>query len=181
MNITEYQEEAAKTSRGYAKEVTVAGNHFGLLITALGLVGEAIEFTYVLPDHDQDTLVKEAGDWWWYANDFASRLNVRVADLMNEREFPSIGTAALDVQQARGELLFHTMKVSETLKKMLGHGHLFNSVHLQLLLEAAINAFRVLLDVERISLEQVARTNIDKLRKRYGKKFSSEASLNRKE
>ena len=83
MDFKEYQDLSKKTSKQYSE-----GSIFGILISALGLAGEAGETADYLKKvyghgHKLDIvkLKKEIGDCLWYAADLCTRHNISLDDV----------------------------------------------------------------------------------------------------
>jgi len=72
-------------------------------------------------------------------------------------------------------------EVSEHLKKWLTHGHSLNAQVIEKELGDVLYYIAEIATTLNLSLNSIAENNIDKLRKRYGEKFSTEKSINRKE
>lgn len=145
-----------------------------LAIFALGLCGEASEFVECVEDtaydrgvldpepHQQQRILKEAGDCCWYAFAIANTLGF---DLDGEVLY------AGSPQHVAGT-------IAERVKKALGHGEPLNRENLRGLLLLFLAS--VTYAAQSAGDEaQILGTNIEKLRKRYPHGFSVEASLNR--
>ena len=100
----------------------------------------------------------------------------RIAAFANNDLSPSIqlATMALGVAGEAGE-------VADLVKKHIGHGHPLDDSKLMDELGDVLWYIARLADIRGFPLESVAQRNIRKLEKRYGEKFSVEASINRKE
>ena len=72
-------------------------------------------------------------------------------------------------------------EVADEIKKNAFHGHALNEQAIKKELGDCLWYLNLLADLLGYSLEDIAIANIEKLQKRYPTKFSSEASLNRKD
>lgn len=70
-------------------------------------------------------------------------------------------------------------ETADYLKKVLGHGHPLDLPRIEKELGDVLWYLAVLANSFGLSLNQVAKTNVEKLRTRYPEGFSSHASLNR--
>lgn len=72
-------------------------------------------------------------------------------------------------------------EVADEIKKNAFHGHALNEQAIMKELGDCLWYLNLAADLLGYSLEEIAIANIEKLRKRYPEKFTSEASLNRKD
>ncbi len=72
-------------------------------------------------------------------------------------------------------------EVQDLIKKELGHGHEKNTEKIKDELGDVCWYIARILDEYKLTFEEVFESNIEKLKKRYPKGFSSEASINREE
>lgn len=74
-----------------------------------------------------------------------------------------------------------TGEVNDHIKKYLGHGHKLDKEYITKELGDILWYIAYMADTLDISLEDIAKANIEKLAKRYPDGFSKERSLNRKD
>ena len=170
MHLNEYQELAHKTTNHKLP------HNERLLVSALGLVGEAVEVLEAVHDYDltPDKLRKELGDVAWYVADIGTGLSIPMGILE-----PS-GYSGVYMPASARNLAVHAKNASELLKKHLGHGHTLDRELLCSHLRAVMRELCRLATVEGVGgLTSVLQANIDKLRERYPDGFATEASVNR--
>jgi NTP pyrophosphatase (non-canonical NTP hydrolase) len=85
MDVDEYQRQAMRT----AGDLASSSLEQGLIISALGLTGEAGEVAEIVKKHiaqghplDRELLLKEAGDVAWYLARLCSTLGVNLSDVL---------------------------------------------------------------------------------------------------
>lgn len=101
-----------------------------------------------------------------YQQDAVSRM---ARDLPDQIE---LATLALGVAGEAGEVADH-------IKKVIGHGHPIDREKLMLEIGDVLWYVAVLSNKLGFSLSTIAEANTEKLRARYGDRFSTEASMNR--
>lgn len=177
VNLVEYKNEALKTaSPGMTFE-----------IVALGIAGETGEVCDLVKKHighghplDKSKLVKELGDLLWYAVVGIAKegalpfeeLDVRMATL----RFEGSSKSQKEFQKQMEDLCLLLGQRSGSVSTSVLYG-CSGYRYMESIVEIIV-LFARLLDE---TLSSIADKNIEKLRARYGEKFSTEASLHRKE
>lgn len=85
----------------------------------------------------------------------------------------ALNMAALKLNGEAGE-------VAEIVGKHIYHGHSLNREDLAKEIGDCLWYISIIAHLLKVPLEEIARMNIEKLKKRYPEKFSSELSINRK-
>lgn len=171
MKLNEYQVLAHKTAN------TNLTRNEQLLVAALGLVDEAVEVLelYNKALVDLHALRKELGDVYWYDGELCTLLGLPLTD--TERTLYAYWGSGESLAK---KLVTSAKDVGELIKKHAGHGHVLDmDLFVSRLSEVTqyLNVFAAnYIDGGR---EAVLQANIDKLRARYGEKFSTAASVNR--
>lgn len=200
----DYQAAAAKTS----KHVGENNLHpMRRAIAALGLVNEAIEVGDVLAESyansakgdfgmiivDGNRLGKELGDVWWYnaelhtahcdmslhesvADDPLAKIDDITHHLVKDGSVRAHAELAL---YSANQLKHACMIVGEMVKKNLGHDHPVCIEDLGEALDGVTTQLHVIAHLWDLSTERILKDNIEKIRKRFGEKFSAERSLHR--
>ncbi len=192
MNFEEYQALAEKTSGGFG--FTYQGNldsasffrmsdlskvspfhkfrgQHRLMAASMGLAGEAGELLDVFSKGSSKDLEKEIGDCYWYVSEILSCLQMTFQDLEHESLY--------DDEETVRSYCKHVAFLTDYFKKVTAHNHPLDRDMAKSLL---ISVFGKLLEMtirSKLSVPSILQANIDKLKARYGDKFSTEASLNR--
>lgn len=174
MNLDEYQKLAARTAN---MEVTRPVQQATF---ALGLVCEATEVLELFRSHQDgapmpDKLVKELGDVLWYMAGLCTLHELALASVCTPQIERAMFAPTYEVQN----LAIEAGKVSDYMKKVVGHGHELDKQHLSEGLALVYHSLASLCSSFDLDLGDVAAANIEKLKARYPEGFSSEASINR--
>lgn len=166
MTLSLYRDEALKTNTSMwdLKTHMVSG-----IITEIGEIVDAHKKHYAYGKHfDKINEQEELGDAWWY-----------VAGLMEDCEFPTEDTNLFDLESVMPEeinFLHLAFTVQEAAREYYETDR--NTVR--------VVALAVIMDllhsyaVQRgYRTEKIWEANINKLRKRYGDKFTNERAINR--
>lgn len=192
MTIAEYQKLAEVTSgaKGYKYQgyidwkelenyyddavynlVVKARSERRLMAAAMGLCGEVSEYLQSFDDGKDPT--NELSDVAWYMAEICSSLGLDLDGVLFRNSYhESKNWADTDLVIAAGNLC-------DYLKKVTAHGHELDVEKVKILLSRVANNYLAILYIEGLKLEDVLEFNINKLKKRYGDKFSTEASVNR--
>lgn len=202
--VMQYQADAAKLS-SFADDPK---NPMRPLIAAIGMLGEAVELAELFADvykagveNNFATLFvptgkvsKELGDCWWYAAEAHSAYDLCLHEAMpHDILNPWVDEVMAhlyeeDSPRAKAELYLYAStrlaadakNFSEKIKKIASHGHPLSFEDLGELLDkfaSGLVAFGQFFDMRP---ESVMTANMDKLRARFGEKFSAEKSINRR-
>lgn len=186
MNAADYQIAANRTAADDLPPEMAEAN------VGLGVVGEACE---VIELYDlslstgegvsRSTLIKELGDVQWYIARGCLIFNLKLEDL--DAEAAKLGVMYTTIPLlAAMRIAARAKDVSELIKKHLTHGYTVDEVWLTKMRTALIATNAAVLTMcynssgNSFTIEEVRQANIDKLQARYGGKFSTEASLDRK-
>lgn len=133
---------------------------------AIGLVTESLEIIIAQENDDLDNLFEEIGDTYWYV-----ALMCHVLDMTMEE------VEAIDAQvENEGMVPFILL---DNAKKALFYGRTIDRDTMAVLLSVIIQTLREEVEDQGWTVDQVLEGNIQKLKKRYGEKFSTEAAINR--
>lgn len=175
MNLDIYQKKAQRTSSTPCHEKIRNG--------CLGLIGESGEIVDVVkkylfqsgnnPQMPVDTLIKEAGDVLWYCAETATGMNMRLQEVI---EFGEVHEAEdTDLEKTAVRL---------SLASMAAYTAFFDMGEPNLMIRAVRDVYRGLLHLCTLvgtTMDYVAYTNIEKLKKRYPNGFELERSMHRPE
>jgi NTP pyrophosphatase (non-canonical NTP hydrolase) len=182
MNLYEYQNFAMRTAGD-----TLGDQTHGLVVTALGLSGEALELGECLWEHEgwKQDAIKELGDCCWYVARGCAALGVEMGRIFEGGNYifactdAGYKTAEWDAYQFAPALLKVAAKFGEVVKKIYAQGH---EVDRQKLVDLLVE-YWVLLGIfaERIGIpiSTILEANIAKLRGRFPDGFTVEASVGR--
>ena len=166
MTLDEYQKAAARTAPMTVTAMVQQATF------SLGLVCEATEVLEVMGGEnvDPELFIKELGDVLWYTAGLCTLFKLSLAD-----------TATLEhkTNPNAQELVIKAGKVSDYMKKVIGHGHDMDTARLSDEIGGVLQAIHSLCLAYGISLSDVGKANVAKLKARYPDGFSSEASRNR--
>lgn len=156
MNLKEYIPLALRTRGEFDNK------KFAIAYWTLGIIGEYNELEEAYIMNNYPLVGKEAGDVIWY-----------IVALANELELPIEGIEPfIDVPAI-------PMALAEIIKKHLGHGKdIDRNEFATYLCQIMVSCYNMAFEAG-YSKEKVLRMNIDKLKLRYPKGFSVEASKNR--
>ncbi|MER2048161.1 MAG: hypothetical protein ABTA23_07985 [Solibacillus sp.] len=142
---------------------------------AMGLVGESIEAFMCYNEHELNTeeIEKELGDVLHYAVGLFTMLKI---DLPKEivSEWTDLHSHDLHLF-----LLNETGRISESVKRVIYHRHELDIDQTRKSLLFILELLASIADDEFLNMQQIMRTNIDKLKTRYPDKFTSEDSIKR--
>lgn len=146
---------------------------------ALGLVCEATETQELFLDYQNgaqpDKLVKELGDVLWHMAGLCTLFGIRLGDVCVSDPERAMFAPPHEVQN----LSIEAGKVSDYMKKVVGHGHDLDKQHLCDGLALVYHSLLSLCSSFELDIGDVAEANIEKLRRRYPEGFSSERSIKR--
>lgn len=154
----------------------------------LGIVGEACEVGELVAGAAPfNGYVKEIGDVLWYVSGLCSLLDVKLSSIYGRFDWVDVDNLIdkgmnlnWDRKSLALRLCVKTGKVADYIKKVQGHGHTLDKLKLMDLVTESAHAILPLAVGElRISMEEIASANIDKLKKRYPNGFNEDASKNR--
>ena len=170
MDLKEFQELSVRTApfnaapSNFIEYQNILGNY------SMGLVGEYFEYLVALDNYDVNMkessineIFKEAGDVLHYA---VNLLTIMEHDI-DLKKLNSIGPQNLEK---------HLANILEIPKKHIYHGHKMNKkdfIDSIYVIIASLNGSYPL------KFSEILKMNIDKLKKRYPEKFTSEASIAR--
>jgi len=172
MSPIEYQSLAKRTA-GRFENINDA-----LVNWALGIAGETAEVLDLFDawsegQHSPEgTLTKELGDVLWYTALMCEETNISLADLPK----PNIV-----VVPSAAKLAIAGGKVADYIKKVVCHGHELDSAKLWKLTGMVYDLTKEISVNDQLEIGVVMHENIEKLKRRYPKGFSTEASQNRAE
>jgi NTP pyrophosphatase (non-canonical NTP hydrolase) len=187
MNLYEYQIEAMT----FAPPDTLNGQAHGLVVTALGLSGEAVELDEALnfsagADWIRE-VTKEAGDCCWYLARGCAALGVDMGRVFTDADYIYVKAQSVhmsrqwDAYKFAPVLLKIAAKFSEVVKKIYAQGH---EADREKLIDLLVQ-YWVLLEIfaERVGIpiSDILEANIAKLRSRFPDGFTVAASVGRAE
>lgn len=107
---------------------------------------------------------------------------------MDFKEYQALAERTVNGQNERERYLNYSMglvgeagEVVDSIKKVMFHGHEMDTDHLKKELGDVLWYMATLASTAGLELEDVAKANVEKLKKRYPDGFSSEHSINRNE
>jgi len=171
MNLTEYKQFAEKTlSTQFHSDPQLEK----ILHAALGLATEIEELLVNYSGNiDHINVLEEIGDITWYLSVFY-------------REYPEIEnikvTTNLEVKTPQDlimSMLKCILQIQDLIKKKLYYNKPINQEVMNTLVATIDSDIRMYLSIYNLNIEEVWEKNIEKLRSRYGEKFSSERAINR--
>ena len=168
-----------------------------LTMAGMGLACEAgeygIEVNHLI-DRGQDglkaldwrDLIKELGDIMWYVAEAATTLDVKLDDLATKHlivgrkgELMRSPDRWLEWSMRTHTMVGHCCYFGDYIKKVAFHDHPLDTTKAIDLLSFAFQQVREMAIRLDIDMVEVLAANLIKLEKRYGKAFTTEASLNR--
>jgi len=165
MNLTEYQQKAARTLK---HDIDPGDYDISLVWNTMGLVGEAIEVVFA-----DGIKTKEFGDVLWYIAAIATK-NLSV----NLQEFEAqFLTESRDTGSAG--LILRAGTLVEYVKKGVFHKHGISKYVLRAHLYNVYYELRASIEMYPVSFGEIMEENIKKLDKRYKHGFTEEESINR--
>jgi NTP pyrophosphatase (non-canonical NTP hydrolase) len=184
MNLYEYQNFAMRTAGD-----TLGDQTHGLVVTALGLSGEALELGECLWEHERwkQDAIKELGDCCWYVARGCAALGVEMEQTFNGPDYilQFERTTGSDGDSGAFHLSILMMKTGvkfgELVKKIYGQGHPANVPALADLLIKYWILLELLAQEIGIPISDILEANIAKLRARFPDGFTTEASVGRVE
>jgi hypothetical protein len=175
MNLYEYQIEAMT----FAPPDTLGDQVHGLVVTALGLSGEALELEKAIIFQGFEAEVKECGDCFWYLARGATALGVDLFDIDQGARGVSL-SRFLSRRELATELLRIGAEFGECVKKIYGQGHAVDVPKLQGLLSDYYGVLSRIVSIGQLNTEgDILEANIAKLRGRFPDGFTVEASVGR--
>lgn len=147
-----------------APQVYITEQKFHLLHAALGLYSEYVEV--VLSDSDEN-LKEEMGDLLFYSALMANTLGISL-------DYPG------KTRSKSGHIATQLHEVCDAVKKHVMYGQ-DNLAEIKRLFQLFWVRFCNALWAQEISIPKVMDANVNKLKKRYSKKFTTEESIQRKD
>ena len=171
--IVEFQKLSKRTAPFGAEVVNKQEFDWFISNYSLGLVGETLELWEVLGTHSKvqtadefekayEDFVKESGDVWHYL--------VNLLSVLGETFDPE------KVYDPEKELIYVVGDFVEMVKKKVYHGHEFGNF---LLVSKLYGVAYELIDQSGMNLKEILDTNVEKLKKRYPDRFTTEDSVAR--
>jgi NTP pyrophosphatase (non-canonical NTP hydrolase) len=166
--LNDYQANALRTANHTADKT------LRLAVAGMGLAGEAAEVLDLVTSGspDPNELSKEFGDLAWYVAEITSIIEVRLGDLPKTTlAFPATPLiGAVDLMVRAG-------KLTDYLKKVVGHGHVLDVARVSLGLAEVLVALSHLIEREGLNLSDVLDQNVAKLKRRYPQGFETSRSV----
>jgi len=168
--LNEYQANALRTANPTADKT------LRLAVAGMGLAGEAAEVLELVCNEidDGDKLTKEFGDLAWYVAETATIIEVSLGDLPK----PTLMFPATTLIGAV-DLMVRAGKLTDYLKKVVGHGHAVDVARVSTGLAEVLVALTHLTERAGLDFASVLDQNVAKLKARYPEGFSSEKSVAR--
>lgn len=179
MLLSEYQNEAKRT---LARDLPHAVE--GLTL-ALGLSGETDEALEAAAQCGPQAQLAEVGDCLWYAANLASHFALDLDKLCfsdwrgDYESLEEWQQRFFDSRPDPMRLRLATMRVTEAVKKIYGHGHSKLAADLPRLLRGYLAELATHCNTYNISMTDAAEHNVSKLRARYPNGFETARSVDR--
>jgi len=176
--LNDYQANALRTANHTADKT------LRLAVAGMGLAGEAAEVLDLVYHHnaaqpfERDVLIKEIGDCMWYIAETASVVGISLESI----EMPPKEAVPMEQDDFLGhatELSVNAGKVTDYLKKVVGHNHPADVERIRSGLGLVLRSADSLAEMAGVSLQLVCDRNTAKLKARYPEGFSSEKSVHR--
>ena len=180
MNLSEYQSLAMRTAGDTLRDQT-----HGLVVTALGLSGEALELGECLWEHEhwKADAIKELGDCCWYLARGCAALGIEMEQIFNGPDYILRFERVLISDGDSGAfhlsiLMMKTgVKFGEAVKKIYGQGHPADIQALTDLLVKYWVLLELLAQEIGVPIDTILEANIAKLRERFPNGFTVAASV----
>jgi NTP pyrophosphatase (non-canonical NTP hydrolase) len=112
--------------QAFTKSTAVYPQHtqaIGLSYVTLGLFDELGELFSAVESGDDNDIVKEAGDVYWYAARICDHLDLKLSDVVNAGDYDELATLTDAVAKA----MVYAAIVAGRVKKIIRDGHLWDS------------------------------------------------------
>ncbi len=174
MDLQTYQHEAMRTA-GQTSIESMLGN------SAQGLPEEASEVLESCFYGNWKDVQGEIGDIMWYLAQLCTALNWPMSVYVRDIYEALDDVDDKELRQAVDLLVIQCGKLDGVIKKHLYHGHELDREALEVYTHQIVYRVVQVCVHFKFTLAEAMEANIAKLRKRYGEKFSSDASINRVE
>jgi len=186
MNPKQYVENVLITeSRDFSKlsERICQERNIRLLHAGLGLCTEATELFEMLekPELDLVNLKEEISDQTWYIGIIIDELKFNVEILVQPSMLDSASqkTKRELIEIFLGRNVKHVGLLQDLLKKSIFYGKPLSAEKIEEQVIEICKQIATLCEIGGVTIESCFQSNIDKLRARYGDKFSEAAAVNR--
>jgi len=139
-----------------------------------GVVGVITELEELIGWNDDVNKKEEVADIFWYIALLDRELNLNLKIPTYDVEFTQIGNDALIIQSFKTSSL-----LLDLLKKKLFYNKNIDIASFSDLTKSLFQSMCIFCNVNDIDVESILNTNIEKLKARYGEKFTSERAINR--
>lgn len=177
MKINEYTQNALKTElKDY--NISLSPLQFRKLHAAMGISTEIAE---LIQSKDGINTAEEIGDVFYYVAIFADALNVDFKSLFASEEGLKAFEKKIDYDRTQG-LAYCIIAGGELLdlaKKEIFYKTKIEDKDILEKLTIVVIFLQLFTDTQKLKLEDVLLANIEKLKERYGEKFSTEKANNR--
>lgn len=169
-NLSDYQRLAGVTRK------TDDPGKLEMIHYALGMVGEAMELSSVVPENGYEYM-KELGDCFWYAASFCSVLGEDLEEVF--RSYGNLGVINIMAPNVATFTLGVAARIAEGVKKAYFYDRPVEDFMFHVLLANYVGGLFLLCEGAGLVVEDVLRANIAKLEARYGGKFDAAKAINR--
>ena len=167
-----YKELATRTECEYSDALLErAKENVRLLHAVLGLSGEISELRAAIAKDDKVNILEEIGDMYWYLAIIENMRNINFAPGENVVE-----ASAYDLVD---DLEYFVGQLTDGLKKSIFYGKEFLDGDVIMHADDVALSLCSLVNLYDGSVANVKETNINKLKARYGEKFSEDMAINR--
>jgi len=139
-----------------------------------GVVGVITELEELIGWNDDVNKKEEVADIFWYIALLDRELNLNLKIPTYDVEFTQIGNDVLIIQSFKTSSL-----LLDLLKKKLFYNKNIDIASFSDLTKSLFQSMCIFCNVNDIDVESILNTNIEKLKARYGEKFTSERAINR--
>lgn len=205
MNFKKYEKLSQRTAISSLCEKEMKDALMVSLIGLSGEIGEIIEAVYEIEFKSLDKinlLKEEIGDTLWYLTDISKKIGVSIDNLINNPIYSDMPKTS-DIWQFQSMLKeyicekedFEVRELSKVgsclllsksalsfvneMKKVIGHGHSISEDEKREQIFLILMFISSLSSIYRMDLNEIAKENIEKLKKRYPKGFSEKDSISR--
>jgi hypothetical protein len=169
MNWEDYKELSKKTM---STEFHVGAQVENLLHGVIGILTELEE---LLSWEDEVNKKEEVADIFWYIAllDRELSLNLKIPNL-DDNNFFQLKNEPLIIQNVK-----LACKALDQLKKKIYYNKPFEMDKFKILIESIFETTCIICNLNRIEISKILESNIQKLKSRFGDKFSSEKAIKR--
>ena len=139
-----------------------------------GVVGVITELEELIGWNDDVNKKEEVADIFWYIALLDRELNLNLKIPSYDVEFTQIGNDVLIIQSFKTSSL-----LLDLLKKKLFYNKNIDITSFSDLTKSLFQSMCIFCNVNDIDVKSILNTNIEKLKARYGEKFTSERAINR--